>query len=1855
MYKNFNMFKKLAGLLLLGYLLFSIPSATDVKAIEGQNDPMTIGTINNITQKDSNVYLELSTGEEMKISFLKDNLLRIHLDKEGEFPEYPTPNSPDHVTKMVDKDFNEYKEEYGLIDVTVDDSDDTYYKISTKAVELRIEKESSKMSLYNKNKEELLWSESEPLKYDGNKTIQTLKTKDSEYFYGGGQQNGYYAHKNNTINIAIGGGWDAGAASSPVPFYLSTEGYGVMRNTFKPGVYDFSKTASFSHKEDRFDAYYFVEDAIPEIINEYTELTGKAALMPEFGFYLGHADCFNGTHNGRGDERTLLGKGLDKLNEYVDNDMPLGWFLPNDGYGCGYGGLDNLEKFVDEADDEQVEVGLWTQSNLYPDPSLPEDSPLRRDLNGEVQAGTRAIKTDVAWVGQGYSMALNATRQAAEGIMKEENSGGARPFVITVDGWAGTQRYSTLWSGDQYGGNWEYIRMHIPTYIGAGLSGNPNVGSDMDGIFGGDAVIQTRDHQWKAFTPIQIDMDGWASTNDEKDPWNYGEPYASINRMYLKLKAQMMPYVYTIAEESTRESMPMVRGMMLEYPEDPYTYGTQTQYQYMWGPNLLVAPVYDGDDHAAGVRNEIYLPDENQVWIDYFTGDQYQGGSVVNNFDAPLWKTPVFVKNGAIIPMAPENNSINGLDGSENRIFDIYPSGESTFTLYEDDGKTIDYKEGKNTRTKITSKATDNQAVITVGTAKGKGYDGMVKERGTEFLVNTRKDPQNVTVTVGGEEITLQEVTSEEAYNSGNNVYFYNEHPNLNKYATPGSTFEEKEITTSPKLFVKVEKTDITANEVVLTVDGFNNIQEKDVVDETVPNIPGNLRANDEKISDNAITVNWDQVDGENVTYDLMIDGVVYSNVYSMKDDEQVPYYHHTGLNSDTDYAYRIRAVNSKGASDWSDEIQIRTNLDRFRNVPKDMSATANSHQPGSEPSLAVDGNENTLWHTQWFDGNVLPHTFTIDMKLAYQLDKFEYLPRTDAGNGTILEYDMDVSLDGKTYKNIIKEGTFERNGDLKTITFDETVTARYIKLTITDAVGGFGSAQEFRPYKKDKTEGVVVGENIPNGSIDDEDLLFFASYMGVDQTDTAWDQVSKVDINYNGVIDAYDLMYVAGQLGETPLEDTGKDIKGAINIQPDKKQLKAGEEFSVDIVGKDLNDINAFNLELTFNSDKYELIEVLPTKVTEDMLDYSTLSGIGNAEQRVMAAFSNKGKQETLNGTETLATIKLKSLEDTDFNIPITRSLLVNTGFDTIDTIGKVVDPDDPEEPEEPENPDLVEVLLTNQDIIVSGDGSKMQDGDDAFARLIDGEISESSLAELKWRLTPEDGISLPLDVHFEFEEPQQISKFEVYNRPQYTNGKLKVLSAKAYDEDNNEYDLGTKNVASTDESVIFNIDDAVSEVPNGTKFSKIDIVFEESHSGPLMLSVAEVEFTALVQVDKAELKSKITEAEAINTIEYTEETVNALNKKLTAAKDVVASDSATQAQIDEALGELQAAIEGLQKKPEEVDKSQLEYKLVEAEAVDVDKYTEETVTTLNEKLTHAQTVFADEDASQEEVDAALAELQAALDELEEKVEEVDKSELKSKVEEAKKINESKYTETSVDTLKEKQAAAEKVLADTTATKEIVEEAIAALQAALDDLEEKVVEVDKSKLKSKVKEAKAIDKEKYTEASVTALNEKLAKAEAVIAKARATKSEVENALTKLQQAMDHLEKKSDQNQGDHVDVTELEKLIEKAKAIANEDEKYTKDSYQALQTTIAEAESKLDSIQTKAALDQAVDTLQSALDNLVTTDTDDGMGESDDSKDKELPSTATSTYNWLIVGLLLSVTGIIVAYVAIRRKRIKE
>ncbi len=602
----------------------------------------------------------LDNNRRMTLDFYGDNIFRIFRDDKGGIIRDPKAEPEarilaDNPRKPVSR-------------LDVDQKGDAVV-ITTGKVRIEISKKTSLFKVINLKDHSVVAEQASPILFEKGKTSFSLKAKPDEYFYGGGVQNGRFSHRGKVISIENQNSWTDGGVASPTPFYWSTGGYGVMWHTFK-GQYDFGSReenlVNLSHDENYLDVFFMVNDGPVSLLRDFYQLTGAPVLLPKFAFYQGHLNAYNRDY-WKEDEKGILfedGKrykesqkdnggikeslngelnnyqfsGRAVVDRYKAHDMPLGWLLPNDGYGAGYGQTDtldgniaNLKSLADYARKNGVEIGLWTQSDLHPKPEI--SALLQRDIVKEVRdAGVRVLKTDVAWVGAGYSFGLNGITDVAQIMTYYGNN--SRPFIISLDGWAGTQRYAGIWSGDQTGGVWEYIRFHIPTYIGSGLSGQPNICSDMDGIFGGkNPLVNVRDFQWKTFTPMELNMDGWGA--NEKYPHAFGEPYTSINRWYLKLKSELLPYAYSIAEESV-SGLPMIRAMFLEYP-NPYTLGKATQYQFLYGPYFLVAPVYQetrANKEGNDVRHGIYLP-EGQ-WIDYFTGDLYEGGKIYNDVDAPL-------------------------------------------------------------------------------------------------------------------------------------------------------------------------------------------------------------------------------------------------------------------------------------------------------------------------------------------------------------------------------------------------------------------------------------------------------------------------------------------------------------------------------------------------------------------------------------------------------------------------------------------------------------------------------------------------------------------------------------------------------------------------------------------------------------------------------------------------------------------------------------------------------------------------------------------------------------------------------------------------------------------------------------------------------------------------------------------------------------------------------------------------------------------------------------------------------------------------------------------------------------------
>ncbi|KAL0810892.1 hypothetical protein ABMA28_010195 [Loxostege sticticalis] len=1069
--------------------------------------PKEIGGITSFLKLDEFYEIEYEGGEAARLYILNNHVIRFYMSPSKTFLDYPEPIDPQDTAKINSKTISDYGLQ-AFEDSTVDYNSDCYI-VKTDKIEILFDMVQGTMTIRDKRTDKITLVESQPLSYSDYKSTQMLKQSKDEYFFGGGMQNGRFSHKGKVINIVNTNNWVDGGVTSPCPFYWSTFGYGVLRNTWQPGVYDFGSESLQSvktiHKGEDFDAFYFVNSQPKDLLNDYYELTGKPLLMPEYAFYQAHLNAFNRdywvkvspeTHlailfedghyyksyqpkeicdkkgileslNGEKNNYQFSARGM--IDRYKLHDMPLGWFVPNDGYGSGYGQTDslngdiqNLKEFADYSRSQGVEVALWTESNLHPvDPEHPKKGD--RDLEKEVSvAGVVALKCDVAWIGNGYSFALSAVEDATN-VFKSSTKQKTRPMIIMVDGWAGTQRYSGIWSGDQKGGQWEYIRFHIPTYIGSGLSGQPVIGSDMDGIYaGGIRDVNIRDYQWKTFTPLQLNMDGWGQK--QKTPFSFDVEATDINRAYLKLKSSLMPYNYTVARESI-EGLPMIRAMFLEFPEETLGYTTDSQYQFMWGPYILVAPKYNDEEineNGDSVRNAIFLPGENQVWVDFFTGEKYLGGKVLNNVLTPLWKIPVFIKNGAIIPMVNPNNNPSEIQ-RDNRIFSLYPDDKSSFEVYEDDGMSSDYLEGRYSKTSITmiGPKTNDHLYINIGKTCG-SYKGMVKERSTLLQVMTSRCPNEIKVAINGKSLNVPEAVTEKEFNEKEDGYFFKEDFIVNPYF---SELADEELH-QKCILIKIKKIDVTENEIQIKVKDFAN--EGKVFGDLPINKALPPTTFDDPIKDitpTTISLSWKPLE-EAHFYEIERDGAIFTNITGNS-------FTFKGFEYETKHSFRIRVAQDHEVGEWSGPIEISTKKDPYVHTVKGVKVKCNIPcQPHQEICKLTDGNFSSMWHTDWGKcGKFNPNrdhflTLSFDLGDVYDINKVEYIPRDDAGNGTFLELQYKISVDNKCWSSFSNSIVFPQDETVKVIPFNGT-KFRYMVVKVLNTVGGFGSGRQMLFYKQ--------------------------------------------------------------------------------------------------------------------------------------------------------------------------------------------------------------------------------------------------------------------------------------------------------------------------------------------------------------------------------------------------------------------------------------------------------------------------------------------------------------------------------------------------------------------------------------------------------------------------------------------------------------------------------------------------------------------------------------------------------------------------------------------------------------------
>ena len=324
-----------------------------------------------------------------------------------------------------------------------------------------------------------------------------------------------------------------------------------------------------------------------------------------------------------------------------------------------------------------------------------------------------------------------------------ENYPNTRLFHLQRSGFAGSQRYSAFpWTGD-VSRSWGGLQAQLPLLLTMGMNGLGYIHSDAGGFAQGvkDDELYTRWLQFAVFTPI-LRPHGSVIPSE---PVFWSEKTQDIVRTYMNLRYAMLPYNYTLAYQNATTGSPLMRPLFYQYSND--TAACRVEDEYMWGENLLVAPVIK----KGLTSRSIYLPEGK--WFDFHSEIEYAGNTRID-FPLTIENIPIFAKSGSFIPMTKPVTSTDYYNGG-NYMVRYYPDGKSTFVQYEDNG--LDSKslsEGKFEL--ITYKGNKDATKTTVSISKTGSWVGMPERRSMQLEVRMDKKPSKVMV--NGKAVKIAEV-----------------------------------------------------------------------------------------------------------------------------------------------------------------------------------------------------------------------------------------------------------------------------------------------------------------------------------------------------------------------------------------------------------------------------------------------------------------------------------------------------------------------------------------------------------------------------------------------------------------------------------------------------------------------------------------------------------------------------------------------------------------------------------------------------------------------------------------------------------------------------------------------------------------------------------------------------------------------------------------------------------------------------------------------------------------------------------------------------------------------------------------
>lgn len=555
------------------------------------------------------------------------------------------------------------------------------------------------------------------------------------------------------------------------PFYIgihSGRQYGIFLDNTHKSFFNFgaSNNRFSSIAVDAGDMnYYFIQgNSVGEIIEHYSWLTGRMPLPPKWS--IGYQQCRYSYYPDSEvravakafREKKIPADGIVLDIHYMDQYKIFTWDKKNfpDPQGLieylksldfevvlmcdpgikvenGYAAYDDGCKediFLKYPDDTNYTGQVWPGWCHFPDFSNPKARAWWKEkLKDYASLGVQGFWNDMNEIATwGHMLPENiifnhegesttsrkgrniyglqmarSTYEAARELLQER-----RPFNLTRSGFSGVQRYAAVWTGDNVSYD-DHMLLGVRMVNSLGLTGIPFVGYDVAG-FTGEASVNLY-ARWITVGSLSPFFRGHTMVNSPNaEPWAYGEEVENIARNFIRLRYQLMPYLYAVFEEASRKGMPIQRSMAIVHTHEAWVYDPLFQNQYYFGPSLLVAPVVSHQ-----LFTKVYFPAGD--WYSIYDGKRITGGrdEIV---ESPLHKLPVFVKAGAVLPM--QQPTLHTGEKVTLLIVHVYAGhSDTTFDFYEDDGSTFRFEKDDFCRRSLEHRG--SKRMLTIGKQEG-GY-----------------------------------------------------------------------------------------------------------------------------------------------------------------------------------------------------------------------------------------------------------------------------------------------------------------------------------------------------------------------------------------------------------------------------------------------------------------------------------------------------------------------------------------------------------------------------------------------------------------------------------------------------------------------------------------------------------------------------------------------------------------------------------------------------------------------------------------------------------------------------------------------------------------------------------------------------------------------------------------------------------------------------------------------------------------------------------------------------------------------------------------------------------------------------